>query len=101
MSVLVIRAWRTDTKPIDYENSFVSSTGRKSGLIAWLFSLMRIDPTTRSLTGTERIEFSSASLAGTETRLIPPEWLKLLRLAQTVASSSIDRAERNLSGIAG
>lgn len=57
-------------------------------------------PVTRSI-GTERVEFSSASPAGTETRLIPPEWLKLLRLSQTVESSGIDRAERDLSGITG
>jgi hypothetical protein len=75
MSVLVIKAWRADTRPIDNENNYVSITGRKSGLVAWLFSLFRIDPVTRIIVGTERVEFSSASLAGTQTRFIPLECL--------------------------
>lgn len=71
MSTLVIKAWRADTKPIDDQNNFVSITGRKGGLIAWILSLMGIEPTTNILVGLERIEFTSASLAGTESRLIP------------------------------
>lgn len=71
MSALVIKAWRAETKPIDAQNNFVSITGREGGLIAWILSLMGIDPTTTILVGLERIEFSSASLAGTESRLIP------------------------------
>lgn len=71
MSALVIKAWRADTKPIDDQNNFVSITGRKGGLIAWILSLMGIEPTTNILVGLERIEFTSASLAGTESRLIP------------------------------
>jgi hypothetical protein len=71
MSALVIKSWRAETKPIDDQNNFVSITGREGGLIAWILSLMGIDPTTTILVGLERIEFSSASLAGTESRLIP------------------------------
>jgi hypothetical protein len=71
MSELVIKYWRAETKPIDDQNNFVRITGRKGGLIAWILSLMGIDPTTTILVGLERIEFSSASLAGTESRLIP------------------------------
>jgi hypothetical protein len=71
MSALVIKAWRAEPKPIDAKNNFVSITGREGGLIAWILSLMRIDPSTTILVGLERIEFSSASLAGTESRLIP------------------------------
>ena len=71
MSALVIKAWRADKKPIDGQNNFVSITGREGGLIAWVLSLMGIDPTITILVGIERIEFSSASLAGTESRLIP------------------------------
>ncbi len=71
MSALVIKAWRAETKPIDGQNNFVSITGREGGLIAWILSLMGIDPTTPILVGLERIEFSSASLAGTESRMIP------------------------------
>ena len=43
----------------------------EGGLIAWLLSLMRIDPTTTILVGLDRLEFTSASLAGTASRLIP------------------------------
>lgn len=71
MSTLVIKAWRAETKAIDGQNNFVSITGREGGLIAWLLSLMGIDPTTTIRVGLDRIEFSSASLAGTESRLIP------------------------------
>ena len=71
MSALVIKAWRADTKPIDGQNNFVRIAGREGGLIAWILSLMGIDPTTTILVGLDRIEFSSASLAGTESRLIP------------------------------
>lgn len=71
MSALVIKSWRAETKPIDDQNNFASITGREGGLIAWILSLMGIDSTTTILVGLERIEFSSASLAGTESRLIP------------------------------
>ncbi len=71
MSALVIKDWKADTKPIDGQNNFVRITGREGGLIAWILSLMGIDPTTTILVGLDRIEFSSASLAGTESRLIP------------------------------
>lgn len=71
MSALVIKSWRADSKPVDDKNNHIRIVGRNGGLIAWLLSLMGIDPTTTILVGPERIEFSSASLAGTESRLIP------------------------------
>jgi len=71
MSALVIKAWRADSKPIDQHQNFVRITGREGGLIAWLLSLMRIDPVTTIKVGLDRIEFTSASLAGIESRLIP------------------------------
>lgn len=73
MGALVIKAWRADIRPIDNENNFVFITGRQSGLVSWLLSLMRIDPTTTIVVGSDRISFESASLAGTESRLIPLE----------------------------
>jgi hypothetical protein len=73
MSGLVIKAWRADVRPIDNENNFVFVTGRQSGLVSWLLSLVRIDPTTTIVVGSERVSFESASLAGTESRLIPLE----------------------------
>lgn len=73
MSALVIKAWKADVRPIDKDNNFVFIMGRQSGLISWLLSLMRIDPTTTIVVGSDRIQFESASLAGTESRLIPLE----------------------------
>lgn len=71
MSALVIKMWRVETKPAEGEKSHVKITGRQGGLIAWLLSRMGIDPTTTIQVGLERIEFSSSSLAGIESRLIP------------------------------
>lgn len=71
MSALVIKEWQAEGRPIDSQNNYVSITGRKAGLIDWLLSWMGIDPTTTILVGVDRIEFSSGSLAGTESRHIP------------------------------
>ena len=71
MSALVIKAWKAESKPIDDKNNYVSITGRESGLIAWVLSLMGVDPTTTIRVGMDRVEFSSSSLAGTQSRLIP------------------------------
>jgi hypothetical protein len=71
MSALVIKAWKAEGKPIDDKNNYVSITGRESGLIAWVLSLVGVDPTTNILVGLDRVEFSSSSLAGTQSRLIP------------------------------
>ncbi len=71
MSALVIKAWKAESKPIDDKNNYVSITGRESGLIAWVLSLMGVDPVTTIRVGMDRVEFSSSSLAGTQSRLIP------------------------------
>src|SRR5450830_1167698 len=71
MSALVIKAWQVDSKPIDQYQNFVRISGRKGGLVAWVLSLMGIDPVTTIRVGLDRIEFKSASLAGIESRLIP------------------------------
>ena len=71
MGALVIKEWRAETKPIDSQNNFVRITGRKGGLIAWILSLMGKDAITTILVGRDRIEFYSASLSGTESRIIP------------------------------
>ena len=73
MSSLVIRDWRAETKPVDSDGNFVLIIGRNGGLLAWLLSLIGVDPTTRLLVGMDRVEFTTSSLSGTETRLIPLE----------------------------
>ena len=73
MDILVLKSWLADTRPVDSENNYVSIAGRRGGILGWLFSLAKVDPTTRFKVGSERIDISVASLAGTETRLIPLE----------------------------
>lgn len=73
MSALVIKSWQAETRPIDENNNYVSIVGRESGLIAWVLSKVAVDPTTKITVGPERLEFSSASLSGTESRIIPLE----------------------------
>lgn len=46
-------------------------TGRQGGLIAWLLALMKVDPVTSIKVSPERVEFASASLSGTDHRMIP------------------------------
>jgi len=71
MSALVIKSWKANNKPIDGDENYIKIIGRQGGLIAWILSRMGIDPTTTILVGSERIDFSTASLAGTQSRLIP------------------------------
>jgi len=73
MSALVIKEWKAGPKAVDGQNNFVRIAGREGGLLSWLLSLMGIDPSTTILVGLDRVEFTSASLAGTESRLIPLE----------------------------
>ena len=71
MSALVIKEWKADQKPVDSANNYVSITGRKGGLVAWLLSLVKIDPTTTIRVSPERLEFASGSIEGNEARIIP------------------------------
>jgi hypothetical protein len=73
MGGLVIKAWKADISSIDDKGNCVSIIGRESGLVAWVLSWLRVDPTTTLLVGSRRIDFSTASLAGTNSRLIPIE----------------------------
>ena len=70
MSALVIKSWKADTQPINQENVYVSIAGRQQGIIAWFLSLVGIDPTTTLLIGADRVEMTSNSLAGTESRML-------------------------------
>lgn len=70
MGSLVIKSWRAETKP-DERGTLVEIIGRRSGLIGLLLSLIGIDPLTKLLVSAERLEFSWASLSGTEYRVIP------------------------------
>ena len=71
MTELVIKTWKADTKPIDTHDNFVNIVGRRGGLISWFLSRIGINPITTIMVGSERIEFTTASLAGTQSRMIP------------------------------
>lgn len=69
MSGLVIKAWKVDEQADG--GACARIVGRESGLIAWFLSLLRVDPTTTLMVSPDRIEFTSASLAGTQSRILP------------------------------
>jgi hypothetical protein len=72
VSALVIKAWKvSEEQPVDAQGNHIAITGREGGLVAWILSKVNIDPTTTIRVGSERLEFSSASLSGTQSRLIP------------------------------
>lgn len=71
MSALVIKHWRAESQPAEDDKSYIRIAGRQGGLIAWILARMGIDPVTTIKVGFERVEFSSASMAGIESRMIP------------------------------
>ena len=70
MATYVIKSWRAADQP-DVHGNYVTIIGRKQGIISWLLTLFRIDPTVSITASATRIEFSEASLSGTTNRLIP------------------------------
>lgn len=68
---LVIKEWKASNQPVDSDGNYITITGRQGGLLAWLLALMKVDPTTSIKVSPERVEFASASLSGTEHRMIP------------------------------
>lgn len=71
MSALVIKEWKASNQPIDSDGNYVRIIGRSGGLISWILALLKVDPTTSIRVSQDRVEFSSASLSGTEHRMIP------------------------------
>jgi hypothetical protein len=71
MSALVLKAWKVSNKPVDTDGNYVVISGRKSGLISWILSLVGIDPTTTIKVGSDRVEFHESSMSGTNNRMIP------------------------------
>jgi hypothetical protein len=68
---LVIKEWKANNQAVDTDGNFIVITGRQGGLIAWLLALMKVDPVTSIKVSPERVEFASASLSGTDHRMIP------------------------------
>lgn len=67
---LVIKKWSASSTK-DANGNYVHIIGREAGLIAWLLSLIKIDPVT-SLEITDKVVmFAQGSLEGSEKRVIP------------------------------
>lgn len=71
---LVIKKWYASNNPNEKGN-FVHLVGREAGLFAWLLSILGLDPTTEIEIKNDVIVFSSASLSGRTTRVIPMQSL--------------------------
>ena len=67
---LVIKKWSASATA-DANGNYVHISGRESGLISWLFSLVKIDPTTTIEVKDKIVIFTQGSLEGTEKRVIP------------------------------
>ena len=67
---LVIKKWYAGNVP-DAKGNYVHLVGREAGLLAWFLSVLHLDPTTEVEVKDNMIVFTSASLAGRETRVIP------------------------------
>jgi hypothetical protein len=67
---LVLKSWYASDKPLP-DGSFIQITGRRAGLVGFIFSLLGIDPVTTIKVTNQRIEFHSSSLTGTSHRITP------------------------------
>ncbi|MEL7022278.1 MAG: hypothetical protein AAGL69_00950 [Pseudomonadota bacterium] len=67
---LVIKEWSCQ-READEQGNFVKIVGREGGLIAWLLSLVGIDPVSEVEIKEDLIKFTDSSLAGKEMRVIP------------------------------
>lgn len=67
---LVLKKWKI-AKTADAQGNYVHLVGREGGLLAWLLSLLGIDPTTEIEIKDKLVVFTIGSLAGREKRVIP------------------------------
>ncbi|PCH64830.1 MAG: hypothetical protein COC09_01170 [Gammaproteobacteria bacterium] len=67
---LVIKKWYADHSANE-NGDFVHLAGREAGLLSWLLSVFKIDPTSEIEIKDNLIKFTSSSLAGQEKRIIP------------------------------
>ena len=67
---LVIKRWECGVEANEQGN-FVHLIGREGGLVSWLLSLINIDPVSEVEVKENLIKFTTSSLAGKETRIIP------------------------------
>ena len=67
---LVIKKWYANTKP-NTEGNYVEILARESGLIAWLLSLMKIDPTFFLQVSFTQVTFQSSNFQGFKKTVLP------------------------------
>lgn len=67
---LVLKSWYASDKPLP-DGSFIQITGRRAGIVGFVFALLGIDPVTTLKVTNKRIEFHSSSLTGTSHRITP------------------------------
>lgn len=67
---LVIKKWSASTTK-DANGNYVHIVGREAGLIAWMLSLIKIDPVTSIEISDKVVMFAQGSLEGSEKRVIP------------------------------
>ncbi len=67
---LVIKKWYSN-ETANEEGNYVHLIGREAGLLSWLLSLVKIDPTNEIEIKDNIIKFSTSSWSGQEKRIIP------------------------------
>ena len=71
MAAYVIKSWHVEDTPMDAHGTLVHIVGRAPGLLAWMLSLLKIDPTIDLRITEENVIFSEGSLRGNSHRCIP------------------------------
>jgi hypothetical protein len=67
---LVVKKFFVSPSPRD-DGVYVEIIGRQSGLIAWLFALLKIDPTLEMRVRHDKVEYMAASFSGFERVILP------------------------------
>lgn len=70
---IVVTEWKVNNEPVDDLGNYVHIIGRRRGLIAFILSLMRIEPKVHLEISGERIKVSAATIFGSGTRVLPLE----------------------------
>lgn len=70
MPAYVIKSWNINEHP-DAEGRYVHIVGRAPGLMAWLLSMIGIDPLVELSVTEDKITYTEGSLAGSTVRTVP------------------------------
>jgi hypothetical protein len=68
---LVLKEWYVGTKGNPTEEPLVSIVGRAPGFMAFLLNIIGLDPTTTMQVSSKAVYFTTSSIKGQETRVIP------------------------------